>query len=101
MIIANAIGDGMILKGHGTLAPQSLSEELLRQRAILLQQEELLAALRARVADFERRFALPSDRVHEAIEDGSLVETEEICDWIIDDESLRAASAARRPPRLE
>ena len=84
----------MILKGRGPLDPKSMAEELLRQRDVLRQHREVVGAVQARVTDYETRFSLSSAEVHGAIECGTLHETEDVCDWIIDSDLLRRARAA-------
>lgn len=93
----------MQLKGKGELDAPTLAAELIHRRAILLEHTQTLERLRARVEGFERRYGIPSAEVHAAIEAGRLRETDEVCDWILDDELVRAAEAepARRAPRLE
>ena len=44
--------------------------------------------LRSRVLAYEEQFGIPSSDVHDAIEDGRLQETLEVCEWIIDFERL-------------
>ncbi len=85
----------MILKDRGPLNPQSLAEELLRQRDVLRQHRETISAIQARVIGYEERFSLLSDDVHGAIEHGILHETAEVCDWIIDHDLLRRARTAQ------
>ena len=44
--------------------------------------------LEAEVAAFEREFGIPSERVHAAIDDGTLEETGDVCRWLIAIDSL-------------
>ena len=78
----------MALKKHEAITPQDLVQRLLRERDDPRLMEQRRAELEARVAAFEARFGLPSDRIHEAIESGQLEETVEVCDWIFDYETL-------------
>ncbi len=54
--------------------------------------------LRNRVAAYEREFGLPSADIHGAIDRGDLVETWEVCKWIMDYESLLRAETRRAAP---
>jgi len=54
-----------------------------------------LQALRDRVAACERQFGLPSSEIHAAIDRGDLIETWEVCRWIMEYESLLRADSAR------
>jgi len=91
------------LKGQGEMDTRSLAAELIRRRAILLEHAQTVERLRERVAGFERRYGIPSNEIHAAIEQGRLDETEEVCDWILDYELVRAAEppSSRQPPRLD
>jgi hypothetical protein len=62
---------------------------LLAEQAVIKSYVEELAALRSRVLAYEEQFGIPSSEVHEAIEDGRLQETLEVCDWIMDIEILQ------------
>lgn len=48
--------------------------------------------LRARVESYEARFGIPSDEIHAAIDDGRLVESDEVCDWIIAHDVLQRSA---------
>ena len=66
--------------------------------------EAALADLRRSVANYEIRYGLGSEMVHEAIDRGILRETDEVCSWLMDYERLRRATAKqgrRRPARVE
>ena len=65
------------------------AEDLLRELALLRQIADRREALRRRVAAYEARYQIRSDDVHAAIDSGRLIETEEVCDWIMDYELLR------------
>ncbi len=52
-----------------------------------------LEQLRSRVAAYEREFGLPSADIHAAIDRGDLIETNEVCSWIMDYESLVRAES--------
>lgn len=42
-----------------------------------------LQELRDRVAAYEREFGMPSTEIHAAIDRGDLIETNEVCSWIL------------------
>lgn len=52
-------------------------------------QAAYLAELRANVKQYEERFGISSDRIHDAIDAGELVEDLDVCNWIFDYELLR------------
>ncbi|HEU5422125.1 MAG TPA: hypothetical protein VFU72_01165 [Nitrolancea sp.] len=93
----------MMLKGRGVMDPQTLVEELLRQRDVLRAHTNLVETLSTSIQEYERRYSLSSDQLHAAIEAGQLQETEEVCDWIIDYELLkqRTVGESEGPSRLE
>lgn len=70
-----------------------------RARSLLLQRDDLhhqnlrLQEIRRRVAAYERRYGVQSDRLHAAIDDGTLTETHEVCRWIMDSDLLRRSGA--------
>ena len=45
--------------------------------------------LRARLAAFEAKVGIPTSDLHSAIDDGRLIESAEVVDWIMADEILR------------
>ncbi len=81
-------GRGMILRDHGQMEPEQLAQELLRQSDVLRRHSVHIATLEARVAASERHYNLPSDQIHAAIDAGTLEETAEVCNWIIDHDLL-------------
>lgn len=83
----------MILKNRGALDPKSMADELLRQREVLRQHHEIIRAVQERIAIYEERYSLVSAEVPEAIERGTLIESAEVCDWLIDIDLLRRARA--------
>jgi hypothetical protein len=66
-------------------------EELLAQRDDPYAQERLLRETRLRVQGYEAKFGIPSERIHQAIDDGTLVETLEVCHWIMEYDLLCCA----------
>ena len=44
---------------------------------------EELAELDAKIAVYEQRFGIASDKIHESIDNGTLKETSEVCSWIM------------------
>jgi hypothetical protein len=59
-------------------------EELLAQRDDQDTQERMLEETCLRVQGFEAKFGIPSERIHQAIDEGTLVETLEVCHWIME-----------------
>lgn len=80
----------------GRQNPEELAAALLRERETLLEQQAEIVALQARVAAYEQKFGIPSAWIHDAIDRGELIETLEVCDWIMDVEQLQQESAAAR-----
>jgi len=54
--------------------------------------EQDIAQLEGRVREYERRYEIPSNEVHEAIEDHRLHETADVVQWIF---AIRALERAR------
>lgn len=75
-----------------------MASDLLRRANIIRQHHEHVEALESRIAEFERRYGVPSSRIHQAIDSGELYESLEVCDWIMDVELLQRARSqtARR-----
>ena len=72
----------------GQISPSELPTKILEERMILRRHREERAALRLRIAANEARFGIASSELHQAIDDGRIVETSEVCDWLIDIELL-------------
>lgn len=85
----------VLFKGREEMDSESLANELLRERETIARYFSETRELRARVIAYEARYSLKSDEIHQAIEEGRLQETEEVCDWIIDYEALRKRDAVR------
>ena len=66
---------------------QHIMEQLEASRAPE-KQAAYLAELRASVKRYEERYGMPSDRIHDAIDAGELVEDLDVCNWIFDYELL-------------
>lgn len=71
-----------------------LERQLREMREDLPAQRQRRRELAAQVAAYEARFGLPSTEIHDAIDDGRLVETLDVCNWIIDYERLVLAESA-------
>ncbi len=81
----------MVLSNPTAPTAQELADQLLAEREIIERYFAQVNALRSRVLAYEAQFGIPSSEVHEAIEDGRLQETLEVCKWIIDFERLTRA----------
>jgi hypothetical protein len=79
----------MVLTNPTSPTAKALADQLLAEQAVIKRYVEELAALRSRVLAYEEQFGISSSEVHEAIEDGRLQETLEVCDWIMDIEILQ------------
>lgn len=66
-----------------------LVNDLLSRRRLLQDFVERRNALRQEVADYERKFGIPSSELHTALRHGQLTETGEVCRWIISYELLQ------------
>jgi hypothetical protein len=75
---------------------RKMAEEILRQGNDPELQARYLRELKENVARCEAKFGIPSEDIHDAIEEGRLVETLEVCDWIMDYNSLQRIHAAKR-----
>jgi hypothetical protein len=80
----------------GQISPSDLATKILEERTILRRHREERAALRLRIAANEARFGIASSELHQAIDDGRIVETAEVCDWLIDVELLTRIEDADR-----
>ena len=86
----------MILKGQDRtdrLSADEMAREILSQQAVLHEYAVHLRSLQSRITAFEKKYSLPSDRIHEAIENGELRETNEVCEWIMTVELLERNQA--------
>ena len=57
---------------------------LMAQRDDVTFQQRLREETRGNVERCDRKFGISSERIHEAIDDGSLEETLEVVEWIFD-----------------
>lgn len=77
------------------LAPVRSTSSTVALRQVLADNQAVLAAsLRAEVAVYESRYGVQSGELSQALADGRLEDTPEICDWFIAWEGLRAAAGA-------
>ncbi len=74
----------MVLTNPTTPTAKALADELLAECDVIKRYVEQMDELRSRVLACEERFGIPSSEVHEAIEDGRLQETLEVCEWLMD-----------------
>jgi hypothetical protein len=56
--------------------------ELLERPADTAAQAVVLAEIRTSVEQYEMRYGLPSDRIHDAIDAGDLIEDQDVGHWI-------------------
>ena len=68
-------------------------KELLEQRNDIQRQETMLAEIRESVKQYEVRYGMSSDCIHDAIDAGELVEDLDVCDWILQYNLLRRVEA--------
>jgi hypothetical protein len=98
--------------GTGMLQDQSRRTERIRQIKAELNrqrhpevQRQFAEERREAIAGFEARYGIPSDQIHQAIEDGRLVETFEVNQWLhlweIEQHARRKAQTTRRPTRVD
>ncbi|MBA3450489.1 MAG: hypothetical protein H0T18_04680 [Chloroflexia bacterium] len=68
-------------------------EELLEQRHDTEAQNAMLAEIRESVRQYEERYGMSSDRIHDAIDAGELIEVLDVCDWIFQYNLLQRVEA--------
>lgn len=73
---------------------QQLTEEILRQYDDPGAQVQALAEIRARVEQYELTYGVSSTNVRQAVNDGRLAETHDICCWLMDYDALARAGRA-------
>ena len=78
----------MVALNQTTLTPKQLADQLMAEMAVIEKYHESVRVLEAQVLAYEQKYGIPSADVHDAIDDGRLVETEEVCDWLLDFEML-------------
>lgn len=79
------------MTGKGQFQPAGIARDLLRQTQTARPCDEQVARLQSRIEANERRYDISSSMIHQAIESGTLSETPEVCDWIMDVELLKRA----------
>lgn len=67
---------------------------------LIMSRRRLTARVQQALSDYERRYELPSDHVAQALRDGRLHETADICDWLVQIDLIKVLMNGR-PPRLE
>ena len=72
---------------------EQLLEDLLEQRNDIQRQETMLAEIRESVKQYEHRYGLSSDCIHDAIDSGELVEDLDVCAWIFQYNLLQRVEA--------
>jgi hypothetical protein len=83
----------MQTEGTSTSRARQLAEDLLDQREALRKSQELREAIARQVTEFEQRFNVRSSEVHDAIREGKLRETHEVCQWLIYHEIVERTGA--------
>jgi phage baseplate assembly protein W len=78
--------------GHKSLEQQL--NDVMEQPFDMEAQAEILAEIRASVEQYEKRYGMSSDRIHEAIDSGKLVEDFDVCHWIFQYELLQDVEAS-------
>jgi hypothetical protein len=68
---------------------QRIAARLLVDRDTDHPDEERVRCLQKIVTQYENHFGISSNDVHDAIQNKTLVETEEVCDWIMANDLLR------------
>ena len=68
---------------------EQLLKELSEQIHDVERQAAMLAEIRESVKQYEQRYGMSSDCVHQAIDAGELVEDLDVCDWIFQYNLLR------------
>lgn len=69
---------------------EQLLEDLLEQRHNVQSHEKMLAEIREKVKQYEVRYGMSSDCIHDAIEAGELVEDLDVGHWIFQYDLLRS-----------
>ncbi|HEX5498847.1 MAG TPA: hypothetical protein VFX03_06465 [Thermomicrobiales bacterium] len=82
----------MTANTKSTNGASASAEALRRDIALLRRVDRRQETLRQRIRAYEERYQIRSDEVHAAIDSGRLVETEEVCDWIMDYELLQRSA---------
>jgi hypothetical protein len=69
---------------------EQLLNDLTEQLHDVERQERMLAEIRESVKQYEQRYGMPSECVHDAIDAGELVEGLDVCNWIFQYDLLRS-----------
>jgi hypothetical protein len=69
---------------------EQLLKDLLDESIDIQRQEAMLAEIRKSVKQYEQRYGMSSDCVHDAIDAGELVEDQDVCHWIFQYDLLRS-----------
>ena len=77
----------LVSSGHVTKVQEYM--EQLEASSTPEAQAAYLAELRASVKQYEEQYGMPSDRIHEAIDAGELIEDLDVCNWIFAYDLLR------------
>jgi hypothetical protein len=83
--------DTMATIAIGGKSVEQILKELSEQQFDTEAQAAMLLELKERVTHYEQRYGMPSDRIHEAIDAGELIEDLDVCHWIMDYELLQSA----------
>ncbi len=78
------------VRSHRLTAKQQ-AEKLLHERDTIADFVAILERLQVAIQNQEERYGIPSEDLSEAIENGRIEETEDVCDWLIDFELLQRA----------
>lgn len=84
----------MVLTNENTKTRKSLAEQWQEcvDNDTPERHAEFTAELQDRVLACEAKYGIPSSDVHDAIEEGRLVETLEVCEWLMDLYALEQAT---------
>jgi hypothetical protein len=81
----------MVFTNSAASTPKEIADRLLAEQEVIKRYIELVHALRRSVRAYEEQFGIPSSEIHHAIKDGRLVETLDVCEWLMDFEVLSKA----------
>lgn len=83
----------MVLTNPTTPSAKAVADQLLAECDTPERHAEYMNELRNRVLAYEAQFGIQSCDVHDAIEDGRLQETLEVCEWLMDIYILEQATS--------
>jgi hypothetical protein len=81
------------LSGRTVAEVEQLIAELLEQRNDVEAQQQVLAEIRESVRQYEERYGMSSDCIHDAIDAGELIEDLDVCNWIFSYDLLQSVEA--------